>query len=61
MGSTRPVFTPFPLKVVWSGISLIKGHNTQHSGHTDQNELVAEIYSKSLVRAIGKVLLMKFS
>ena len=26
-----------------------------------QTELVAEIYSMSLVRAIGKVLLMKFS
>ena len=26
-----------------------------------QTELVVEIYSKSLVRAIGKVLLMKFS
>ena len=26
-----------------------------------QNELMVEIYSKSLLRAIGKVLLMKFS
>ena len=26
-----------------------------------QTELVVEIYSKSLVRAIGKVLLVKFS
>ena len=26
-----------------------------------QNELMVEIYSKSLVRAIGKVLHMKFS
>ena len=26
-----------------------------------QNELMIDIYSKSLVRAIGKVLLMKFS
>ena len=26
-----------------------------------QNELMVEIYSKNLVRAIGKVLLMKFS
>ena len=35
----------------------------QHSGHTGQyyqNELMVEIYSKSLVRAIGKVLLMKY-
>ena len=42
----------------------LKGHNTQHSGHTGhffQNELMVEIYSKSLVRTIGKVLLMKFS
>ena len=36
----------------------------QHSGHTGQNfqnELMVEIYSKSLVRAIGKVLRMKLS
>ena len=36
----------------------------QHSGHTSQifqNELIVGIYSKSLVRAIVKVLLMKFS
>ena len=33
----------------------------QHSGHTSQTKLMVEIYSKSLVRAIGKVLLMKFS
>ena len=36
----------------------------QHSGHTGQNfhnELMVEIYSKSLVRAVGKVLVMKFS
>ena len=35
-----------------------------HSGHMDQNsstELMVEIYSKSLVRAVDKVLLMKFS
>ena len=41
-----------------------KGHNTQHSGHTGHNfsnELMVEIYSMSLVRAIGKVLLIKFS
>ena len=40
--------------------SYFKGHNTQHSGHMGQTELMAEIYSKSPVRAIGKVLLMKF-
>ena len=42
----------------------MEGHNTQHSGHTGhnlKNELLVEIYSKSLVRAIGKVLLMKLS
>ena len=40
----------------------LKGHNTQHGGHTgEKKELVIEIYSKSLVRAIGKVLHMKFS
>ena len=31
------------------------------SGHKGQNELMVEIYSKSLVRPIGKVLLIKFS
>ena len=36
----------------------------QHSGHMGQNcqtELMVEIYFKSLVRAIGEVLFMKFS
>ena len=36
----------------------------QHSGHAfkkNHNELMVEIYSKSLVRAIGKVLRMNFS
>ena len=41
----------------------LKGHNTQHSAHMgkkkSQNELMVEIYSKSLVRAIGKILHMK--
>ena len=39
-------------------------HNTQHSGHMgkkNQNEVMVEICSKSLVRAIGKVLRMEFS
>ena len=34
----------------------LKRHNTQHSGHMgkkNQTELMVEIYSKSLVRAIG--------
>ena len=38
----------------------LKGHNTQHSGHTGQNEVMVEICSKILARAIGKVLRMKF-
>ena len=45
-------------------IQWLKGHNTQHSGHMGQNfknEFMVEIYSKSLVRAIGKVFLMKLS
>ena len=43
--------------------AYLKGHNTQHSGHTVffQNKLMVEIYPKCLLRAIGKVLLMKFS
>ena len=43
---------------------MLKGHNTQYSGHMGQfcqNELMVEIYSKGLVRAIGKVSLMKLS
>ena len=43
---------------------ILKGTNTQHSGHRGQNfqtEFMAEIYSKSLARAIGKVLPMIFS
>ena len=40
----------------------LKGTNTQRSGHMDNkksklHELVVGMYSKSLVRAIGKVLL----
>ena len=41
----------------------LKGTNMQHSGHMGQHfqtELIAENYSKSSVRAIGKVSLMKF-
>ena len=40
---------------------VLKGHNTQHSGQFFQNELMVEIYFKSLVRAIGKALCMEFS
>ena len=39
---------------------VLKGTSTQHSGHMGQKSAV-EIYSKCLARAIGKVLLMKFS
>ena len=39
----------------------LKGHNTQRSAHMGQNQLMVEIYSMSVVRAIGKVLRMKFS
>ena len=43
----------------------LKGHTTQQSGHMGQfcfqNESMVEIYSKSLVRAIGKILLMEFN
>ena len=35
--------------------------HSDHMGKKIQTELMAEIYSKSPVRAIGKVLLMKFS
>ena len=47
----------------WMAPHSLKGHNTQHSGHMgekNQNELMVEIYFKSLGRAIGKVLRMKF-
>ena len=46
-----------------ASLTTLMGHNTQHSGRTNQffqNELMVEIYFKSLIRAIGKVLLMKF-
>ena len=45
----------------------LKGPNTQQSGHKGhkgnffQTELMVEICYKSLVRAIGEVLLMTFS
>ena len=42
----------------------LKWPNTQHSGHMGQffqTELMVEIYSNSLVRAIDEVLLMKLS
>ena len=42
----------------------LKGTNTHHNGHRGrkfQTELILEIYSKSLVRAIDKVLIKKFS
>ena len=45
-------------------VHTLKGTNTQHSGHmvkNSQTELMVEIYSKSLDRAIGKVILMKIS
>ena len=44
---------------------MFKRTNTQHSGHiwvnNFQTELIVEKCPKSLVMAIGKVLLMKFS
>ena len=45
-----------------SNLSL--SHYPIHSSHTDQSfqyVLITEIFSKSLVRVIGKVLLIKFS
>ena len=40
----------------------IKGNqHTAYSGHMDQTELMVEKHSKSPVRAIGQVLVMKFS
>ena len=35
-------------------IMFVKGRNMQHSGHVGQNGFMDVIYSKSLVRAIGK-------
>ena len=43
---------------------ILKQHNTQYSGQMgkkNQNEVMVEICSKSLVGAIGKVLHVKFS
>ena len=45
-------------------VLILKGTNTHHNGHMVkifQTKVMVEIYSKSLVRAIGKVLLMKLS
>ena len=41
----------------------LMGTDTQHSSHMGQHfsNLMVEIYSKCLVRAIGKVLLIKLS
>ena len=51
--------TKVAIKVsVYCNKATKRGTNTQHSG---QNELLVEIYFKSLVRATSKVLLMKFS
>ena len=46
-----------------ASLTSLMRHNTQHSGRTNQyfqNELMVEIYFKSLIRAVGTVLLMKF-
>ena len=45
-------------------VYTLKGHNTQHMViwiKNVQNELMFEIFSKTLVESIGKVLRMKFS
>ena len=42
----------------YCSVLMLKGTNTQRSGHwvnSFQTELMVEIYSNSLVRAIGKV------
>ena len=39
----------------------LKGHNEQHISQFFSNELMVETYYKSLVRALGKVLLTKYS
>ena len=44
--------------------SKLKGHDMQHSSHMSQNvqiELIVEIYSKIVVRPIGKVFRMKLT
>ena len=51
------------LHIISTCIKILKGTNTHHNGHTGKKiktEIMVEIYSNSLVRAIGKVLLMKF-
>ena len=45
-------------------MSCLKGTNMHPNGYMVKNlqtELMVEVYSNSLVRAIGKVFLMKFS
>ena len=46
---------------ILSNQRMLKGHNTQHRVNNFQNELMFDIYSKILVRAIGKVLCIVFS
>ena len=40
---------------------VLKEHNSGHTGKKNYNELMVEIYAKSLVRATGKVLCTKLS
>ena len=50
--------------IIFQFKSILLSTNTQHSGRIVkdcQTESLVEIYSKSQVRAIGKVLLVKFS
>ena len=52
------------ISVLALGEFTLKWPNRQHSGqwvNIFQTELMVEIYSKTLVKAIGKVLLVKLS
>ena len=58
------IWDDFFLSINSDGLSNSNMIPTQHTASKSfifQNELMVDIYSKSLARAIGKVLLMKFS
>ena len=46
---------------IWARVPFYGETLQQEKGTRPKNELIVEIYSKSLVRSIGKVLCMRFS
>ena len=65
MHLVRQLFSEGKISVCIRVLSLSLRYTTRSTvvihANKNQNELMVEIYSKSLVRAIGKMLCMKFS